>query len=335
MKKPAVSILLPVRDEIDCLPAALNSLKRQTLDDWQLVVVDDGSRDGSGDWLSAEAARDPRITLVRRPPEGLVAALKVGLTRCRATLVARMDADDISHPARLERQVDFLHHHPDIALVASRVRHFPRRRITAGMAAYEAWQNRHLDPDSIARDIWVESPFAHPSVCFRKAAVEAVGGYRQMPWAEDYDLWLRLHRAGARFARLPQTLLFWRDRDRRLTRTSSTCSLDAFRACRLYHLRHGPLQGTSEVCLWGAGIEGKAWRRQLETAGIRVAQWIDVDPRKIGQTIHNAPVVAPSAGAVRRFPTLVTIGSRDGREQVRAWASNQGLAEPADYLCVT
>ena len=101
------------------------------------------------------------------------------------------------------------------------------------MAAYEAWQNGLTDHDSILRDLYVESPFAHPSVVYRREPVERAGGYRALGWPEDYDLWLRLAAAGARFARLPEVLLYWRDRPERFTRTDPACTLEAFRACRI------------------------------------------------------------------------------------------------------
>jgi len=335
MRKPAVSILMAVRNEARFLPAALASLQRQTLQDWELVVVDDGSTDTTPAILQQAAAADARIRLIRQPPDGLVAALNRGLAGCRAGLVARMDGDDICHPRRLEEQVAFLRRHADIDLVACRVRHFPRPAIRGGMRAYEQWQNSLLEPEAIATDIWVESPFAHPSVCYRRRRVETLGGYRERPWAEDYDLWLRMHLAGCRFARLPGIRLFWRDRPDRLTRRSPRCTLEAFRACRLHFLRQDFLRRTRRVALWGAGIEGKAWRRLLVSRGLKVVLWVDIDPRKTGQVIHGAPVIAPDAERIRRQPTLITIGARGAREQVRRWAGDQGLREGHDYLCVT
>lgn len=335
MTTPAVSILLPVRNEERHLPAALASLFRQSFSDWELVAVDDGSTDGTGSLLAEAARRDRRVRLLRRPPEGLVPALNAGLAACRAPLVARMDGDDVCHPRRLERQLAHLSAHPGAGLVACAVRHFPRPQLRGGMAAYEAWQNALIDHDTILRDLFVESPFAHPSVLFRREVVERAGGYRQMGWAEDYDLWLRLARDGVRFARLPEVLLFWRDRPERLSRTAAACSLTAFRACKAHHLRQGFLRETVEVTLWGAGLEGKAWRQALAAEGVRVGRWLEVDRCKIGQRIHGAPVVGIEALRPGDGPVLVTIGARGARAQVRAFAAKAGLVEGVDYLCVT
>ncbi|TLM68900.1 MAG: glycosyltransferase [Deltaproteobacteria bacterium] len=333
--KPRVSVLLPVRNEERLLPAALASLQRQTLADWELVAVDDGSSDGTGAILDAAAATDSRIRVLHRPPSGLVTALNAGLAACRAPLVARMDGDDVCHPNRLQLQAGHLAAHPGTTLVASRVRHIPRQGLSDGMRAYEAWQNAQLDHDAIMRDLYVESPFTHPSVMYRRDAVLSLGGYRDCGWPEDYDLWLRLAQAGARFARLPETLLFWRDRPERMTRTAAEYALNAFRDCKVHHLAQTFLAGTGEVTLWGAGIEGKAWRLALHAKGLAVRRWLEVDPRKIGQVIHGAPVVAVDVLIPGDGLTLVTVGAKGAREQVREFALNKGLVEGTDFLCVT
>jgi hypothetical protein len=160
-------------------------------------------------------------------------------------------------------------------------------------------------------------------------------GYRDCGWPEDYDLWLRLARNGVRFARLPEVLLFWRDRPERFTRTSSACSLAAFRACKAHHLRQEFLRDTAEVTLWGAGLEGKAWRQALAAEGVRVSRWLEVDRRKIGQTIHGAPVVGIEALRPGDGPVLITVGAKGARDQVRAFAAKARLTEGVDFLCVT
>jgi len=335
MTSPHLSILLTVRNEERYLPAALDSLFRQTVRDWELVAVDDGSSDATGAILDAAAVSDPRVRVLHRPPVGLVAALNAGLNACRAAMVARMDGDDICHPRRLEKQTAFLDAHPEVTLAACQVTQVPRQQLSAGMRAYENWQNSLLDHDQISRDLYVESPFVHPSVIYRREAVIAVGGYRDTGWPEDYDLWLRLAQAGARFARLPEVLFYWRERPERFTRTAPSCTLEAFRACKAYHLRQAFLTGVAAVTLWGAGIEGKAWRRALLREGLEVRRWIEVDPRKLGQVIHGAPVVGINTLIPGVDRTLVTVGTKGARAQVRELAAQRELVEGDDFLCVT
>lgn len=229
----------------------------------------------------------------------------------------------------------FLAEHVDTGLLACSVRHFPRRHLRVGMLAYEEWQNSLCSHAEIMRDRFVESPFVHPSVVYRRELVLAVGGYRDEGWAEDYDLWLRLADAGVRFASLPETLFFWRDRPERATRTMAEYAREALRRCKSHHLRHGFLRDVSAVTLIGAGIEGRAWRRVLAETGVEVRRWVDLDPRKVGRHLHGAPVVAVAAVEPGSGPLLVTIGSRGARAQVRQWTTERGLVEGVDYVCVT
>ena len=116
---PPVTILLPVRDGAAFLAAAVRSIQAQTLAEFELLAVDDGSTDATQAILTGFAAEDPRVRVLRQPAMGLVAALNRGLAEARAPLVARMDADDLARPDRLARQVAALHATPAAALVGS------------------------------------------------------------------------------------------------------------------------------------------------------------------------------------------------------------------------
>ncbi|QEM69418.1 glycosyltransferase [Geobacter sp. FeAm09] len=325
---------MPVRNEARYLTAALESLFRQTMVDWELVVVDDGSTDATPAMLAAAARRDPRVRPLRCREGGLVAALNEGLAACRAPLIARMDGDDIAHPRRLEMQADLLDAEPGIGLAACAFRHFPRPAIKQGMVAYEAWQNGLHDHGTIMRDLFVESPFVHPSVMLRRDLLAGVGGYRDCGWPEDYDLWLRLAAAGCRFARLAQPLFFWRDHPERATRTKAEYAANAFRACKLHHLLPGFLARQQSVVMAGAGLEGRAWQRLLAAEGIGVSRWLDVDPRKIGRQLHGAPIIPPHQLQLSGEKMLVAIGVRGAREEFRRLIHPLGLREGLDFICV-
>ncbi len=331
---PKVSILMPVRNEERYLQAALNSLYAQTLSDWELVVVDDGSSDRTPQILAAAAGLDNRVKVIRREGGGLVAALNTGLEKCQAPLLARMDGDDISHPRRLSEQAACLEANPDIGLVACSFRHFPRTSLKQGMLDYETWQNALQDHDLIANDLFVESPFVHPGIMTRRTIMEQLGGYRDCGWAEDYDLWLRMAAAGVKFTKLPHQFFFWRDHPERATRTMDEYSSNAFRCCKLHHLRQGFLKDSSEVVMAGAGIEARAWQRLLSDDGVRVTHWLDVDPRKIGRTLHGAPVSLPEELQLSGRKMLAAIGVRGAREQFRNLAKKQGWQEGMDFVCV-
>ena len=331
---PAISILMPVRNEERYLRATLDSLYRQTNRDWELVAVDDGSCDGTPSILAEAACADKRVRVIRREGGGLVAALNSGLAVCRAPLLARLDGDDICHPRRLELQAAFLDAQPEIGLVASAFRHFPRTGLKQGMIDYETWQNGLTEHALVIRDLLVESPFVHPSIMTRRSFVVDLYGYQHNGWPEDYDLWLRMAAAGITFARLPQTLLFWRDHPERATRTMDEYAAHAFRTCKCHHLLRGFLKETFDIVIAGAGQEARAWQRLLKEAGVTVSTWLDVDPNKIGRTLHHAPVISPDELQLHGRKMIVAIGVRGAREQFRSIAKTHEWHEGIDFVCV-
>jgi hypothetical protein len=245
-----------------------------------------------------------------------------------------MDGDDVCHPRRLELQSAYLQNHPETGLVACAFRHFPRTHIKQGMLAYETWQNTLDEHDLIMRDLFVESPFVHPSILCRRSIFDLVGAYRDCGWPEDYDLWLRMASDGIRFSRLSVPLFFWRDHPQRSTRTMTEYSTTAFRSCKMHHLIQGFLKDSKHVTIAGAGQEGRAWQRLLAEAGVDVTGWVDVDPRKIGRTLHGAPVIGTEQLAALAGKMLVAIGVRGARDEFRRLVQPLALKEGIDYVCV-
>jgi hypothetical protein len=172
---------------------------------------------------------------------------------------------------------------------------------------------------------------------FRRAVVEAVGGYRDPPWAEDYDLWLRLAAAGARFAKVPRVLHRWRDAPGRASRTQPRYSRDAFLRCKAHHLAGGPLAGAPGVVVWGAGITGKRLSRYLDAAGCRTHAFIDIDPAKIGRPRRGDILVHGNDPAtlaqLRPWPLVAAVAVPEARQLIRAAASAAGWHEGDDFWC--
>jgi glycosyltransferase involved in cell wall biosynthesis len=332
-----VSVLLPVRDAADTLSECLDSLAGQTLEDHEVVTIDDGSTDGSGALLEGRASADRRLRVLRGPRRGLVPALNRALAEARSSVVARMDADDVARPDRLERQADHLAHHPEVDVLGSRVELLsdPAVPPSGGMRAHVEWLNGLLDHEAMSRDRFVEAPLVHPSVVLRRAALERLGGWREFDGPEDYDLWLRAFDAGLHFCKLPEVLLLWRDRPRRLTRTDPRYSPGRFLSLKLEALRRGPLVGGRPVVIWGAGPVGKSWARALAAAGHPIAAFTEVDERKLGVLIHGAPVVPISEARRPGRPLhLAAVGQRGARARIRIEAARLGLRDGEDLVAV-
>ncbi|MCY4398937.1 MAG: glycosyltransferase [Gemmatimonadetes bacterium] len=330
---PRVSVVLPVHNGEATLPTALASLAAQTMRDFEVVIVDDGSRDATPRIARAWQWRDDRFRVVRTAHGGIVSALQRGLAEVRGAYMARMDADDVSHPGRLSAQLELLERRADLAGCGTGVRYVPESDVTPRSAEYAAWVNSMTNWGTVAANIFVECPLAHPTFMFRTRTLTSAGGYRDRGWPEDYDLLLRLWRQGLRFVALPRILLDWGNREGRLSRTHPAYSLDAFRACRVHHVRRSLLEGRIGVVVWGAGPTGKRLAREFQRQEVAVKGFIEVDPRKIGQLIHGAPV--RDAGAAREFGDVLHVGAvarGKGRAAVAAEAGKAGLVYGANFV---
>ncbi|MEN8242317.1 MAG: glycosyltransferase [Chloroflexota bacterium] len=333
---PKISVLIPCYNAAATLEATLESIAAQTLTDFEVIAVDDGSTDETAAILSRWAEGDPRFRFVPLPHAGIIPALNAGLAQCTAEYVARMDADDLMHPSRLELQAAYLDQHPETALVSSLVSGFPSGDLRQGFRIYIDWLNTLTSHAEICREIFVESPLCHPTVTFRKRAVLELGGYQERGWAEDYDLWLRMYLAGMRFAKIPETLVEWREHPERLTRTDSRYSLENFLRAKAHYLAKGPLEGRDEVIIWGSGMHGKRLSKHLLREGVNLIAFIDIDPKKIGRTRRDRPIVAPDAlpelwANASRPAVLAAVGARGARHLIRTQLNEIGLREGEDW----
>ena len=328
-----ISILLPYRDEAAFLPACLDSLGRQTYRDFELVAVNDGSRDRSSRIVETFANRFPALVHAEAREHGLVGALETALSMARGEVIARADGDDIYHPLRLELQLALLERGYD--LVGCGVRFFPRPSLMEGFRLYEAWINRLRTPAEMGAEIFVETPIAHPSLMMRRDFLDRIGGYRDMGWPEDFDLMLRAFRAGAVFGKVDRVLHFWREHPERHCRSDPRYRKEAFIRCRCRHLARGPLRNEKKVVLWGAGPVGKKTGAYLLEEGVPFEAYVDIDPRKIGGTVHGRKV-RDASFLERGGPWFVLgcVAKRGARYLVREALKNLGFRERLDFLLV-
>ena len=199
---PAVSILMPIFKTAPFLREAMDSMLSQTFTDFELIVLDDCSPDNADEIL--DEYKDPRIVRYRGEKNaGLANVLNVGMQMARGKYIARMDSDDLSVPNRLEVQVDYLEHHPDIDLCS------------CGMKLFGAMEDqwiRESDFETLRINALFFSPILHASSVWRRDAFDKQGlRFRQeMVPAEDYDLWCRALSGGLRLVNIPDCLYLYR-----------------------------------------------------------------------------------------------------------------------------
>jgi glycosyltransferase involved in cell wall biosynthesis len=200
---PKISVILPIYNSRAFIADAIDSVLGQNAQDFELILIDDASSDGTSAIL--ETLSDPRVHHIRHATnQGLVYSLNEGLQLATGEFIARMDHDDIALPERFARQLAFLEHHPNVGVVGSGY------RLIDGAGVQGLGYRPPATHDEISWAMCFLCPMAHPTIMARRTALLAAGGYRQSAYyAEDYDLWERLSRE-VQFANLPEPLLLLR-----------------------------------------------------------------------------------------------------------------------------
>jgi glycosyltransferase involved in cell wall biosynthesis len=244
---------MPVYNCAPYLDEAIWSVRRQTFTDFECVIVDDGSSDGSTEIIQKHKEQDTRILFITQTNSGLVAALNAGIALCRGAYVARMDQDDVALPDRFERQVRFMQTHPDIDCVGGWA------LVIDGHGAEKNLIRFPLDSASINAAL-SEGTYAllHPTIMVRATALIGVGGYDPVfKMAEDLDLFLRLSERG-KLGNLSEVVLKYRRHGKSMTALAgSNVALWDARALRAAKARgrRVPLSGiarTADRMSWAA-----------------------------------------------------------------------------------
>jgi teichuronic acid biosynthesis glycosyltransferase TuaG len=200
----STTVICTAKNAASTIEGTIRSILAQDLQNWEMIIVDDGSADNTVSTVRAFAQADPRITLVATRGMGRGRALNLAIAEAKADLVANIDADDESHPYRLRCQLEAMQQHPEFAVVAAEC-------VRVYGAASPVWPE--IDAGAlfgvkdVTRVLAINNPICHSSAMMRKAAIIGLGGYNEEILIEDYDLWVRLAGAGHRLGRIQLPLV--------------------------------------------------------------------------------------------------------------------------------
>ncbi|MFT5466861.1 MAG: GT2 family glycosyltransferase [Verrucomicrobiales bacterium] len=334
--------MLPAKNADSTLESAARSCLNQTFEDLELILIENDSSPGTRSVMEQLRSEDERVRLISAPPgAGFIAALNIGWQDANGELLARMDADDLCAPERIERQVSFLDQHSEVAACGTLVR--IRRRdqegsvqpAFEGYALFEQWLNSVVLESAIAAERFIDSPIANPSAMIRRSVFDQIGGYREVAWAEDYDFWLRMLDAGLRIGKVDQQLLDWFDSESRLTRNDEHYGQDRFLEAKAHFLARLPQVRERGVAISGAGPIGKRLGRLLISKGVRLIAFLEVSPRRIGNEIDGVPILRDTELPLEGRPILIgAVGLRGARQKIRNLVEPLGYIEGSDFFCV-
>ena len=330
---PEVSVILPFYNAEKTLTRAISSILDQTFPDFELILVDNNSADSGVEIARSFATKDNRIKLTKEQEQGVVFAMNKGMELARGKYLARMDADDVSLPKRLEKQVDFLAGNPEIGLVGSCVRHMSDLP-SEGMGRFVDWVNSFHSSLEIWQNRFVEIPLVQPSVMFRSHLWKVHGNYREGDFPEDYELFLRWLDAGVQMQKLDETLLEWHDSTTRLTRTDTRYSSEAFYKTKAHYFAKWYQRSglKKELWIWGAGRKTRQRAQLLTEAGLKIAGYFDLQSKPDSDIVCKSYEEIPFPGDTF---ILSMVGNHGAREKISTFLGIKKYQAGIDFLLMS
>lgn len=332
---PKISVVIPYYNAGKTLERAISSICNQDFEDFECILVDNNSTDGSRAIASQWARRDDRIRLELESRQGVVFASNKGAQMARGAYIARMDADDRALPGRLRVQSAFLDANPAFGAVAGLVRHVGEPESTEGFRRFVEWSNSLRSCEDIFNRRFIEAPIVNPSAMWRRETMEQHGMYLSGDFPEDYEMWLRWLDRGVKIAKVPEVVLDWHDSETRLTRTEEIYSEKAFYAVKSRYLAkwlagHNPFHPF--VSVWGASRISRRRSLVLEQFGVSIGTYIDT---KSSRQIDRRVVYYKDLPDAGKCFVLTYIRQMDNRERIQEFLHRRGYVEGADYLLVS
>lgn len=328
-----ISVILPYFNAEPTLDRAIQSILDQTFEDFELILINNNSIDGSFDIAASFAQQDTRIKCLNEQQQGVVYAANTGMKAASGKYMARMDADDVAHPQRLEQQVIHLESNPAISISATQVNYKTNNPKIGEFQHFVDWSNSLNSRNDIYANRFVEFPVVNPTLMFRKELLHDIGYLKNEDFPEDYEWFLRAIEAGHMVEKLPKPLLDWHDSENRLTRSDLRYRNDAFFKIKTEYLtRHLKAISQTKVWIWGAGKLSLKRSQFLLDHGIIIEGYIDI---KAGKRVSGYPCVHFEMVSIKAQTFILSyVSNRGKRDEIRQFLNARNYSECKSYLVV-
>jgi len=294
MPQPTISIILPVKNGMPYIADCLQSIVNQSFIDWQLVVCNDNSTDGTAEVLADFAQKDKRILVCENAGNGVITALQMAYSLSKGALITRMDADDLMPENKLQILHDLWQKKGRGHVITGKVRYFPETEIAGGFKKYEQWLNALCDYGNHWDDLFKECVIPSPCWLLHRDDLEACGAFNPHIYPEDYDLVFRFYEKGLKVLASKEVLHLWRDHSTRASRTNDLYRDQNFFELKVNYFLKWKLAKNKQLVIWGASKKGKLLAKLFETKG-QSFQWICNNPNKWNKHIGKVLMQAPNA----------------------------------------
>ncbi len=328
-----ISVILPFYNAENTLARAVNSILNQTFKEFEIILVNNNSTDKSRKIAEKYSEKFNNILLLDEKKQGVANASNTGMKYAQTKYIARMDADDVSHKERIEKQFQFLEENSGIDLVGTKVNYIGNEG-NSGFKTYVDLTNDICNIKDISINRFSELQIINPTIMFRKATAEKYGYYKHGNFPEDYEFFLRWLNAGRKLAKLPEHLFDWYDSETRLTRTDENYSFDAFYETKTPYLakylqKNNPFH--PKVAIWGAGKKSKKRANLLTNYGIEIDFYIDISAKKLKQQNCLYYQELPVGG--EHF-ILSYVSNRGAKHLIRKFLTDKKYTEGKDFLII-
>ena len=312
-----------VKNTAKYLEACLDSILSQTEQNWELIAVENNSKDGCLQILEDYKNKDSRIKVCRNKNGDLISALRLASTKVQGELITRMDSDDIMPIDRIEIRKGMLLKSGIGNVATGLVKYFSDDKEILGYKRYEDWLNGLMMNQSNYTQIYKECVIPSPCWMLYTSDFNKAGGFNRDVYPEDYDLCFRLYEQGINVLASKSVLLHWRDYDSRNSRTDLNYADPTFFPLKLEYFLRLDLNTDKKLVLWGLGDKGKTVSKMLIEASIDF-QWVTTNPNKIGKNIYDKIIYHPDE-IQDNSQVITVVGNEDDKQRISNSLSLRGI----------
>ncbi len=330
--QPLVTIIMAVKDTAPYLHDCLDSILKQTYQNWELIAVNDYSSDDSPKILQEYAAKDSRVRFYNSDKPKLISTLQLGYSKTKGILITRMDSDDKMPDYKIQVLVEQWLKYGRGTVISGGVKHFVDEGIVGdGFIRYEKWLNKIVLSGTYYQEIYRECVI--PSNCWllHKGDFAAVGAFNPLVYPEDYDLCLRFYKLGLSVIGIDKVLHHWRDRSDRISRTWDEYKDNRFFDIKMRYFYELDRDKTRPLVLWGAGRNGKDIAKILQSYN-DTFNWVCDSERKIGKDIYGVILEHfDNTQNIENAQIIVVVASPAGKKQIEEQLTSWGKKAVDDY----
>lgn len=332
MQQPLISVLIPFKNTENYLTDCLESVLIQTYKNWEIIIIDDNSTDSSYALVELFAIKDNRIKLHKNTGNGIIDALQLALKLSQGTFISRMDSDDIMHPYKLEILATNLNTHGRHHVAVGLVKYFSEEGIKEGFETYENWLNGLTKTGHNFSEIYKECVIPSPCWMIHKEDLLACDAFNPNIYPEDYDLAFRFYKHHFKCIPCPIILHYWRDYDRRTSRTHPHYLENHFTSLKIHHFLNIDYNKSKTLTIWGAGKKGKLIVKTLLKKNINF-EWICDNPKKIGKEIYDKVLKDfNELEAIETPQIIITVANKKAQVEIRTYLNNLNMKPMEDYV---